>query len=153
MSIEDFSKTRIQDSEKAQEEANMIRVEVGGQPTAQDYDEALEWITTLEEEAVNGSVTIDKLTKPLRNALAVGVAAVGATPELLALSVLNLGGLIIPAPRHWKEHDRQELRDAIAKIPEHYQLHKENLSSARERLEVLRSEAEKLAQAEQQDTK
>jgi len=65
--IAEFEKTRIRDSEKAHEEANMISsyFEEGEMPTKEDYDQALDCLKELQEEASHESLLINNINKPI----------------------------------------------------------------------------------------
>ncbi len=140
MSIEDkFEKTRIQDPDKAQEEANMLRVEAGESPTAEDYDKALSLLSELEKKASQGSATVDQITRPLRNALAGTVTVGGKWLDLLALSITSMG------PGVTGRESRRELIEILKQMPEDYKFTKEELSTAREKLEQWKKKAAAVA--------
>lgn len=136
-----FEKTRIQNPDTAHEEANMLRVEAGEAPTAEDYDVALEKLEELQEVASHGSESIDKVTKPLRIALAGFIAVTGRWPELLTLAILNAGGAVGMVPKRLHEQNRRELIEKLKQIPKDYESDKLNLSTARERLEQWKAKA------------
>ena len=145
-----FEKTRIQNPDEAHEEANMLRVEAGEAPTAEDYDRALVMLEELQEEASHGSKSVDRMTKPMRNALAGFVAAGGAAPELLGLALVNVVGTVGSAigadsPLRMPKLERYRLIERVKRIADDYEIHKDNLASARERLERWKAEAEKTA--------
>ncbi|MFH1178158.1 MAG: hypothetical protein V1711_00320 [bacterium] len=166
--IAEFEKTRVQDPGKALEEGNMMmshlaekekwRQEYYGnddyveffkheKPTVEDYDDALFFLNELGKEASHESLLIDKTARPMRTLLAGLVAAVGSWPELLALAMGSI------APTRWKEKNRQELIEKLKEMPDNYRVLREDLSSAREKLEKWKAEADEFAKKQNETTK
>lgn len=68
----EFEKTRIQNSDEAHEEANLLsfsKSTAENRPTAKDYDEALGWLNAIQEDISQGSELDDKTIKLLRERL------------------------------------------------------------------------------------
>lgn len=146
-----FEKTRIQDPDVAHEEANMLRVDQESRmegremPSAQDYDEALQYLEELKKEAENESLLVNRVIDPMRSTLAGSIAVGSRALEILGLAIVNIGNTFVPTPKIWKERNRQELIDAVNGIGKSYEMHRANLASAQEKLETWKAEAEEFA--------
>jgi hypothetical protein len=161
MSIEgNFERSRIQDPEKAHEEANMLKAQAekdwarfrhGKENlTADDYDDALVALEKLQGEVL--SPTAEKAMKPVREIMAsVGSLSINAQ-DLVGWSLLS----VVPASLWEKigieEDDLPQERlikfvKALSegKLGKDYRRNRTELSSAREILERRRIEAEEIA--------
>lgn len=146
-----FEKTRIQDPDRAHEEANMLLVGILSpfgefRPTVQDLETALAGLEELQVEASRESLAIDKMTRPLKTALAGFVEGREAALELLALALVTAGSAFGMYPdKHLEEKDRRIIMENLKKTKTKYEMHRYNLSSAHEQLEIWRRDAEEYA--------
>ncbi|MCR4276239.1 MAG: hypothetical protein NUV90_02555 [Candidatus Parcubacteria bacterium] len=160
MSAEGFEKTRIQDPEKAQEMANMVKAQAESHAekfhrskenlTAEDYNKALTLLEQLQKELL--SPAAEKATKPVRDLMA-AVGAVGDNvQDLLGWTLLS----VVPAS-FWKKAGIREtalpqerLIEFVkalgeGKLVEDYKANRVALESAHEMLKRRRVEAEEIS--------
>jgi hypothetical protein len=127
MSIEggNYEKTRIQDPNEAHEEANMLRVEAGDAPKAEDYDKALAYLDELQGKAEKGSPSkLDSLLAGLIE------GTVGAM-DLVALALLPGAKLLAGGGRTSKEEIQRSLMERYEQMGENIDFMKSEMNEAR----------------------
>ena len=153
MSAEGFEKTRIQNPDEAHEEANMIRLNAqesfavsknkDGKPKARDYEEALEMLVELQEDAREGT-SIDKIVSKIQ----LGSERAG---EILDLAFLNIADMTGPSDS-FSRGDRSRLIAMVKGFVEGYkadvQRKEDRIISARKTLEDWKAKAEDLVRKE-----
>lgn len=161
MSAEGFEKTRIQNSDEAHKEANMIRFEAqpfytNERPKSVDYDKALAALENLRKDAQKESPIIDAMARPIKNLMST-IHAEGAAGELLGWALVVGSGTIANALNTYSDEDlkkaKKEFHKRLEELPadyeRDYQFYLTELSSARQRLEKWKAEAEEFAKKQE----
>ena len=153
MSAEGFEKTRIQNPDEAHEEANMIRLKAqesfavskseDGKPKARDYEQALEMLEELQEDAKKGTA-LDQIISKIR----LGSERVG---EILDLAFLNVADMTTFSDG-FTRGDRERLVTMVKGFVEGYktdvQRGEDRIISARKTLEDWKARAEESVKME-----
>ncbi len=140
----EIEKNRIQDPSAAHAEANMLKMEAGDNPTAEDYDEALHLLELLKEDSHFAGVHSPRMQKVLMALTVIGGGALDLfTRSLLAAGTTVFGPLV--APKEQREMIRKELIEKLKAVPADYKELVDQAESARVRLEEWKAKAEEAA--------